>query len=87
MAVHGIIGRKVGMTQVFDADGNLVPVTVIDASTCTVIGKRTPERDQYSALPPALRAGLSGQPTHTHNLLGLQLQLVGDQLHHKEAFS
>src|SRR5215470_13078513 len=38
------------MTQVFDADGNLVPVTVIDASTCTVVGKRTPERDRYSAV-------------------------------------
>jgi large subunit ribosomal protein L3 len=48
--VKGLIGKKIGMTQVFDADGNLVPVTVIDASTCTVVGKRTPERDQYSAV-------------------------------------
>jgi len=48
--VKGLIGKKIGMTQVFDTDGNLVPVTVIDASTCTVVGKRTPERDQYSAV-------------------------------------
>ncbi len=48
--MKGLIGKKIGMTQVFDEDGNLVPVTVIDASTCTVVGKRTPERDQYSAV-------------------------------------
>jgi len=48
--VKGLIGKKIGMTQVFDEDGNLVPVTVIDASTCTVVDKRTPERDQYSAV-------------------------------------
>ena len=48
--MKGLIGKKIGMTQVFDEDGNLVPVTVIDASTCTVVGKRTPERDRYSAV-------------------------------------
>jgi len=46
----GIIGKKVGMTQVFDADGNLVPVTVIDVNGCVVMGKRTPAQDQYSAV-------------------------------------
>jgi large subunit ribosomal protein L3 len=48
--VKGLIGKKVGMTQVFTEDGSLVPVTVIDASSCTVIDKRTPERDSYSAV-------------------------------------
>ena len=48
--MKGLIGKKIGMTQVFDEDGNLVPVTVIDASTCTVVGKRIPERDRYSAV-------------------------------------
>jgi large subunit ribosomal protein L3 len=48
--VKGLIGKKVGMTQVFTEDGSLVPVTVIDASSCTVIDKRTPERDAYSAV-------------------------------------
>ncbi len=47
---QGLIGKKVGMTQVFTEDGTLVPVTVIDASTCVVVGKRTPEKDKYSAL-------------------------------------
>lgn len=46
----GLIGKKVGMTQVFTADGNLVPVTVVDVSSCVVVGKRTPERDKYSAV-------------------------------------
>jgi large subunit ribosomal protein L3 len=48
--VKGLIGKKVGMTQVFTEDGSLVPVTVIDASTCTVVDLRTPERDNYSAV-------------------------------------
>src|SRR5688572_5492796 len=46
----GLIGKKVGMTQVFNDEGNLVPVTVIDVSTCAVVGKRTPEKDKYSAV-------------------------------------
>lgn len=48
--MKGIIGKKVGMTQVFTEEGNLVPVTVIDATTCSVVGKRTPEKDKYSAV-------------------------------------
>lgn len=46
----GVIGKKVGMTQVFSEDGNLVPVTVVDVSGCVVVGKRTPEKDKYSAV-------------------------------------
>nr|WP_277989580.1 50S ribosomal protein L3 [Corallococcus sp. NCSPR001] len=45
-----MIGKKIGMTQVFNDEGNLVPVTVIDVNTCLVVGKRTPEKDQYSAV-------------------------------------
>lgn len=48
--MKGLIGKKVGMTQVFNDEGNLVPVTVIDVNTCAVVGKRTPEKDQYSAV-------------------------------------
>ncbi len=47
---QGLIGKKVGMTQVFTEDGNLVPVTVIDTTSCIVVGKRTPEKDKYSAV-------------------------------------
>uniref|UniRef100_A0A7C2NY80 Large ribosomal subunit protein uL3 n=1 Tax=Schlesneria paludicola TaxID=360056 RepID=A0A7C2NY80_9PLAN len=46
----GILGRKVGMTQVYDADGNCVSVTVIEAGPCTVLQVRTPDRDGYSAV-------------------------------------
>jgi large subunit ribosomal protein L3 len=48
--VKGLIGKKVGMTQVFNEEGNLIPVTVIDTSSCAVVGKRTPEKDKYSAV-------------------------------------
>ena len=48
--MNGLIGKKVGMTQVFGEDGNRIPVTVIDASSCAVIGKKTPEKDKYTAL-------------------------------------
>ncbi len=44
-----IIGKKLGMTQVFLADGTMVPVTVIQAGPCTVTQKKTVERDGYSA--------------------------------------
>ena len=45
-----IIGRKLGMTQIFDEDGNVTPVTVIEAGPCTVIQKKTVESDGYEAL-------------------------------------
>jgi large subunit ribosomal protein L3 len=48
--MKGLLGRKVGMTQVFDAEGNAVPVTVIDVSSCEVVGKRTMETDKYTAV-------------------------------------
>ncbi len=48
--MKGLIGKKIGMTQVFNEEGNLVPVTVIDVNSCQVVGKRTPEKDQYSAV-------------------------------------
>ncbi len=46
----GLLGRKVGMTQVYDASGAAVPVTVIEAGPCVVLQVRTPERDGYSAV-------------------------------------
>jgi large subunit ribosomal protein L3 len=46
----GLIGRKVGMTQVFDETGRLVPVTVIQVQPNVVVGHRTPEKDGYSAV-------------------------------------
>jgi large subunit ribosomal protein L3 len=46
----GLLGKKLGMTQVFAEDGEAVPVTVIQTGPCTVVGTRTLERDGYSAL-------------------------------------
>lgn len=48
--MKGIIGRKLGMTQVFEDAATLVPVTVIEAGPCTVLTQRTQERDGYTAL-------------------------------------
>ena len=46
----GIIGKKVGMTQIFDEKGNVIPVTVIEAGPCTVVQKKTVEKDGYDAV-------------------------------------
>lgn len=46
----GIIGKKVGMTQIFDDKGNVVPVTVIEAGPCTIVQKKTVENDGYNAV-------------------------------------
>ena len=45
-----IIGKKVGMTQIFDDKGNFIPVTVIEAGPCTVVQKKTVENDGYAAV-------------------------------------
>ena len=45
-----IIGKKIGMTQVFDEAGRVVPVTVIQAGPCTVVQKKTAEKDGYEAI-------------------------------------
>lgn len=46
----GIIGKKIGMTQIFDEIGNVVPVTVIEAGPCVVAQKKTAENDGYDAV-------------------------------------
>lgn len=51
----GIVGRKLGMTQLFDEEGRVVPVTVIEAGPCPVVQVKTPERDGYSALQVAFQ--------------------------------
>jgi len=48
--MKGIIGRKVGMTQVFDETGAVIPVTVIEAGPCYVTQVKTPDADGYSAV-------------------------------------
>ncbi|MDE6832686.1 MAG: 50S ribosomal protein L3 [Ruminococcus sp.] len=46
----GIIGKKIGMTQIFDESGKVIPVTVVEAGPCVVVQKKTVENDGYSAL-------------------------------------
>ena len=46
----GIIGKKIGMTQIFDEIGNVIPVTVIQAGPCAVVQKKTAENDGYDAI-------------------------------------
>ena len=46
----GIIGKKIGMTQIFDEKGNVIPVTVIEAGPCVVAQKKTAEKDGYDAV-------------------------------------
>src|SRR5699024_9565647 len=45
-----IIGKKIGMTQIFDEAGHVVPVTLIQAGPCTVVEKKTAEKDGYNAI-------------------------------------
>ena len=54
--VTGIIGRKVGMTQVFETDGTVVPVTVIKAGPCVVVQTKTAQTDGYEAVQIGLVA-------------------------------
>ncbi len=48
--VKGIIGKKLGMTQIFDEKGNVIPVTVVEAGPCVVAQKKTVETDGYNAV-------------------------------------
>ena len=48
--IKGILGKKLGMTQIFDEDNRVIPVTVVEAGPCVVTQIRTPETDGYSAI-------------------------------------
>jgi large subunit ribosomal protein L3 len=50
MAVEGIIGKKVGMTQVYTDDGRAIPVTVLQAGPCVVVQRKAGQKDGYSAV-------------------------------------
>ena len=64
-----ILARKVGMTQIFEENGTLVPVTVLEAGPCTVVQKKTVEKDGYTALQVgfgAIRPKLVSKPVKGH---------------------
>ena len=50
--MKAIIGKKVGMSQIFDENGHVIPVTVIEAGPCTVVQKKTSEKEGYNAVQP-----------------------------------
>lgn len=65
----GILGKKIGMTQVFTDEGRVVPVTVIEAGPCPVVQKKTVATDGYNAIQVGfsiLREGLSNKPQKGH---------------------
>jgi len=65
----GILGKKIGMTQVFTTEGRVVPVTVVEAGPCPVVQKKTIATDGYNAIQVGfsiLRDGLSNKPRKGH---------------------
>lgn len=65
----GILGRKIGMTQIFTEKGLAIPVTVVEAGPCIVIQKKTPEKDGYNAIQigfGAKRERLFSKPVKGH---------------------
>ena len=69
MASKGILGRKLGMTQVWDEEHRVIPVTVIQAGPCHVTQLKTPERDGYAAVQIAFgetKAGRLSRPELGH---------------------
>ncbi len=65
----GILGRKIGMTQIFAEDGNLIPVTVIEATPNVVLQKKTVETDGYEAIQLGFdekREKLANKPAKGH---------------------
>jgi large subunit ribosomal protein L3 len=87
--VKGILGRKIGMTQVFEESGRAVPVTVVEAGPCRVVQVKTPEKDGYTAVQMSF--GAARKPTKPvtghfkkagvdpgRHLVELRLQDLGD---------
>lgn len=65
--IEGLLGRKIGMTQVFDNEGRAVPVTVLEVGPCVVTQVKTPERDGYAAVQLGFgRRKQLNKPMHGH---------------------
>lgn len=65
----GILGKKLGMTQIFSATGQAIPVTVIEAGPCVVLQKKNPQRDGYTAIQVGfedIRESLVNKPLTGH---------------------
>lgn len=77
--VKSILGRKVGMTQIFDAQGRVVPVTVVEAGPCVVTQKKTVENDGYEAVQVGYQAAKGSKPkgVKQHRRASLNLPEAG----------
>jgi large subunit ribosomal protein L3 len=79
-----ILGRKLGMTQVFNENGKIVPVTVVEAGPCVVVQKKSTEKDGYEAIQVGfddIRANLVKKPRTGHfNKAGVSLKRVLKEL-------
>ncbi len=62
----GIIGKKIGMTQIFDENGKVIPVTVIEAGPCVVTQKKTVENDGYDAVQVGFGVSKLNKPLKGH---------------------
>ncbi|KLU67494.1 MULTISPECIES: 50S ribosomal protein L3 [Desulfosporosinus] len=65
----GILGKKIGMTQVFTSEGKVIPVTVVEAGPCPVVQKKTVASDGYNAIQlgfSVLRESLANKPRQGH---------------------
>lgn len=92
--LRGILGRKLGMTRVFAADGHAVPVTVLEVGPCTVLQKKTVAREGYNALqlgfrPKAMQRLIRPEEGHvqkagaSHGFYFIREVLVEDPEHFK----
>ena len=79
----GIIGKKLGMTQIFDEKGNVIPVTLIEAGPCAVVQKKTVANDGYDALQLAFEDAKEKQLTKAE-LGHLKKAGIGAKKHLKE---
>jgi large subunit ribosomal protein L3 len=61
--INGLLGKKIGMSQVFAADGQRIPVTVLEAGPCTILQKKTGEADGYEAV----QLGFDAKKAHRTN--------------------
>ena len=71
-----IIGKKIGMTQIFDEKGKVIPVTVVEAGPCVVVQKKTLENDGYEAIQvgfDVIREKLANKP---RKVILLRLELL-----------
>ncbi|WP_369681996.1 50S ribosomal protein L3 [Malonomonas rubra] len=61
--INGLLGKKIGMSQVYAADGQRIPVTVLEAGPCTILQKKTADSDGYEAV----QLGFGAKKTHRTN--------------------